>query len=227
MSDEFRFDWDRQNRTGVPEVVLAEGKTTQQIASILDQAGQRHQSLLITRLSVEVARALEQESGASLDYDELSRTAFAGTVQQVKCRFSVGIVAAGTSDLNIAREAQRSLEFFGIQGDLYADVGVAGLWRIMSVADDLRAYPVLIAVAGMEGALFGVIAGLVPGIVIAVPTSVGYGVAAGGRAALSSALASCAPGLVTVNIDNGFGAAAAARKILSMHGPESAPGQGR
>ena len=214
MSEEFRFDWDRRARTHVPEVVFAEGKTAQQIASILDEADGRRDALLITRLSAEMARSIDQIRNVPLDFDEESRTAFSGAPQEATTNANVGIVSAGTSDAPIAREAQRSLEFFGMRSDIYADVGVAGLWRIMAVADDLRQYRVLIVVAGMEGALFGVVAGLVPGIVIAVPSSVGYGVAEGGRAALSSALASCAPGIVTVNIDNGFGAAAAARKIL-------------
>jgi NCAIR mutase (PurE)-related protein len=93
-------------------------------------------------------------------------------------------------------------------------VGVAGFWRLLSIAEELSQYRVLIAVAGMEGALFSVLAGLVPGLVIAVPSPVGYGVSAGGTAALSSALSSCAPGVVTVNIGNGYGAAIAARKLL-------------
>ena len=126
----------------------------------------------------------------------------------------IGIVAAGTSDLPVAREAARTLEFSGHRAEIVADVGVAGLWRLTDRLDQLRRCRVLIAVAGMEGALFSVLAGLVPAPVIAVPTSVGYGVATGGKAALFAALASCAPGLVVVNIDNGFGAAVAALKIL-------------
>lgn len=107
------------------------------------------------------------------------------------------------------------MQFFGAETPVFADVGVAGLWRLQSIADELRSYRVLIAVAGMEGALFSVLAGLVPSLVIAVPSPVGYGVSQGGQAALSSALASCTPGIVTVNIGNGFGAAAAAWKIIA------------
>lgn len=128
---------------------------------------------------------------------------------------SVGIVAAGTSDIPVATEVMRCLEFFDIPHGLYADVGVAGLWRLTQVQPELEKHALLIAVAGMEGALFSVLSGLVSAPLIAVPTSVGYGVAAGGTVALHSALASCSPGIVTVNIDNGFGAASAARKILS------------
>lgn len=129
----------------------------------------------------------------------------------------VALVCAGTTDLPVVEEARRSLAFFGIEAPVYADVGVAGLWRLLSVAEELARYRVLIAVAGMEGALFSALAGLVPGLVIAVPSPVGYGVSRDGAAALTSALASCAPGIVTVNVGNGFGAAAAARKALGMH----------
>ena len=114
----------------------------------------------------------------------------------------------------MAREAVRALAFAGYQAPLIADVGVAGLWRLMQRIDEIRSHRVVIAVAGMEGALFSVLAGLVAAPLIATPTSVGYGVAAGGRAALNSALASCAAGLTCVNIDNGFGAACAALRIL-------------
>jgi NCAIR mutase (PurE)-related protein len=114
----------------------------------------------------------------------------------------------------VALEARRSLVASGVSAPVYADVGVAGLWRLLDVADELRSFSVLIAVAGMEGALFSVLAGLVPSLVIAVPSSIGYGVSHNGEAALSSALATCAPGVVTVNVDNGFGAAAACLKIV-------------
>ena len=133
------------------------------------------------------------------------------------------IVAAGTSDLGVATEAARTLGFHGYAAPLIADVGVAGLWRLMARLEELRTADVLIVVAGMEGALFSVVAGLVAAPVIALPSSVGYGVAAAGRAALHSALASCAPGVVVVNIDNGFGAAAAAIKMLRMARSDEAP----
>jgi NCAIR mutase (PurE)-related protein len=139
----------------------------------------------------------------------------------------IGIVAAGTSDLPVAREAARTLAFAGHHAEIIADVGVAGLWRLLGCLDALRQCRVLIAVAGMEGALFSVLAGLVKAPVIAVPTSVGYGIAEGGKAALYAALASCAPGLVVVNIDNGFGAAAAAIKMLRLNPqPAAAPEPG-
>jgi pyridinium-3,5-biscarboxylic acid mononucleotide synthase len=123
-------------------------------------------------------------------------------------------VTAGTSDIPVAQEAARTLRFHGHEAANIPDVGVAGLWRLLARLEELRAMPVVIVAAGMDAALPSVVAGLVAGAVIAVPTSVGYGVAAGGRAALHAVLASCAPGLTVVNIDNGYGAACAALRIL-------------
>jgi NCAIR mutase (PurE)-related protein len=204
---DFQIDWRRAARTGIPEAVFCAGKTPAQIAAILEHAGER--PLLLTRLDADTRAALPRE----LDYDPLSGTAFHGTVPPAT-RAGIGIVAAGTSDMPVAMEAARALAFAGFAAPVIADVGVAGLWRLLEKLPDLSTYRVIIAVAGMEGALFSVLAGLVPAPVIAVPRAVGYGVAAGGTAALHAALASCAPGVVTVNIDNGYGAAMAAIKML-------------
>jgi NCAIR mutase (PurE)-related protein len=210
---EFQIDWDRERRTGVPEAVLCSHKTPAQIAAIVASAADRR--LLLTHLSVDKLAALPAEALARLDHDPLSATAILGGDIPL-ADSGVGIVAAGTSDMPVAREAVRTLAFAGHRAEIYADVGVAGLWRLTSRLEDLRRLRVLIAVAGMEGALFSVLAGLVEAPVVAVPTSVGYGVAAGGTAALHSALATCAPGVVVVNVDNGFGAAAAALKMLHL-----------
>ena len=212
--NDVRFDWERAARTGVAEAVFAEGKSHEQILSVLRQAREKQHPVLITRLSAPQFEAVHPHCDGPLDYDPVSRTAIYGEPVPLPGAGSVGVVCAGSSDLPVALEAKRSLGYLGIESQLYADVGVAGLWRLMAIADELRRHAVLIAVAGMEGALFSVLSGLVPGIVIAVPTSIGYGVASGGRVALQSALASCSPGVVCVNIDNGFGAAAAARKML-------------
>jgi hypothetical protein len=119
------------------------------------------------------------------------------------------------ADASVAQEACRTLAFAGVGSRQIADVGVAGLWRLMERLEEIRAYPVVVVVAGMEGALFSVLAGLVSAPVVAVPTSTGYGVSRGGELALHSALGSCAPGVVAVNIDNGFGAAQAALRIVN------------
>ena len=128
----------------------------------------------------------------------------------------ISIVAAGTSDLNIATEAKRTLEFFGYEADEIYDVGVAGLWRIMKKLDLIKKTKLSIVVAGMDGALPTVLTGLISNPVIAVPTSTGYGVADNGNTALKSMLTSCSPGMSVVNIDNGFGAACAAIRILKV-----------
>jgi NCAIR mutase (PurE)-related protein len=205
------FDWSRRQRTGVPEVVFAEGKTNAQLLDILDAHEQHAESLLFTRLT---ADQMESLSARDLRIEPQARTATYRLPDIAQNAPRVAVVAAGTSDLSVALESQVAARFFGLNVTLHADVGVAGLWRLERILPELVSAELIIAVAGMEGALFSVLAGLVPGAVIAVPTSVGYGVAEAGKTALASALASCAPGLVVVNIDNGFGAAAAARKLL-------------
>jgi NCAIR mutase (PurE)-related protein len=214
---ETRIDWDREARTGFAEAVLCSHKSAAQIAGIVTAAQARGARLLLTRLDAALFAELPADARQPLDHDPVSRTAILGGA--VPCAASgVGIVAAGTSDMPVALEASRTLAFAGHAAPVIADVGVAGLWRLIERRDELARCRVVIAVAGMEGALFSVIGGLVEAPVIAVPTSVGYGVSAGGVAALNSALASCAPGVTTVNIDNGFGAAAAAIKMLRVMG---------
>ena len=204
------MDWDRATRTGVAEAVLADAKTDANLNSIVADARSRSARLLLTRLSPRRAEAFAADD---FDYDPLSSTGMLGKPPAPDPCGAL-IVTAGTSDLGVAHEALRTLAFHGYAADVLADVGVAGLWRLMEHKQRLLEARVIIAVAGMEGALFPVLGGLVPGIVIAVPTSVGYGVSEGGKAALSTALATCSPGVVAVNIDNGFGAAATAIKIL-------------
>jgi hypothetical protein len=208
--NEFEIDWDRARRTGTGEAVYCIGKTAEQIASIVGSAADR--PMLLTRLAADTYAALPTALRDSLDYDPASRTAFSGA-KAPQAKSGIGIVCAGTSDLAVAREAARTLEFHGLESSLIADVGVAGLWRLLRRLEELRRFSIVIVIAGMEGALFGVVSGLIDCPIIAVPTSVGYGVSAGGRLALDAALACCAPGVTVVNIDNGFGAACAAARI--------------
>ena len=215
--DEFVLDAPRRERVGLSEAIYCAGKSTEQIAAILEHASARSTSLLLTRLSETAYAALPQASKASLDYDPVSRTAFAGEPEKVSAPARVAVVTAGTSDVPVGREAVRTLRFEGFAAEEVVDVGVAGIWRLMRRAEDLRRHAVVIVAAGMDAALPSVVGGLVPGLVLAVPTSVGYGVAAGGQTALHSALASCAPGIVVVNIDNGYGAACAAIRVLGSH----------
>ena len=217
MSNGIKIDWDRESRTGVAEAVLADSKSIENLRDILGQAIDREHPLLFTRISDDQVAALQADVTVPLDHDPVSRTMSFGKPTANTSTLSIGIVAAGTSDMPVAGEAQRALTFFGVENSLYADVGVAGLWRLTSIQSQLSEHAILIAVAGMEGALFSVLAGLTQVPIIAVPTSVGYGVSTGGHNALHSALGSCSPGIVTVNIDNGFGAAAAAKKFLHLH----------
>ncbi len=213
--DETNFDWQRAARTGIAEAVLCGHKTLEQIVSIIAAAQERRQSLLLTRLSSEHADALCLEFD-NIDWHHSSGTAFLDNGLKVPVESDCLIVTAGTSDVAVAEEARRTLLFNGLRVKVINDCGVAGLWRLTDRLDVLQRAPVIIAVAGMEGALFSVLAGLVPGLIIAVPGSTGYGVSEHGNAALSSALASCAPGIVVVNIDNGFGAACALLKSIRV-----------
>ena len=149
-----------------------------------------------------------------IDYDPVSRTGFFDHNSDPPPVADVAVLSAGTSDVPVAREAVRTLAYYGEACSEFYDVGVAGLWRLTSRLDEIRPYPVLIVAAGMDGALASVVGGLVAGVVIVVPTSIGYGMSGNGEVALRSALVSCAPGVVVVNIDNGYGAACAALRVL-------------
>ena len=214
-------DWDltpdhsRAERVGFDEAIFCAGKSPDQIGRILEGALDTGTPLLLTRLSLDKVAALPDQISANLDYDPVSRTAILGRAPREENPERVAIVSAGTSDVGVAREAARTLRYYGIGTREIHDVGVAGLWRLLERVDELRRMQVVITVAGMEGTLPTVVAGLVPGVVIAVPGSTGYGVGADGIAALHGALASCAPGLVVVNVDNGYGAGCAALRVLN------------
>ena len=215
MVEDVKLDLARSERIGIGEAILCAQKSPQQIAKILELAGPATAGLLLTRLAPDKFAAVERMSGAELDYDEFSQTAyfkFSPAVPEVVNQ--VAVVAAGTSDSIVAREALRTLAFNGVGATAILDVGVAGLWRLMERLDDIRAHRVVIAVAGMDAALVSVLGGLIAQPLIAVPTSAGYGAARDGETALAAALASCAPGITVCNIDNGYGAACAALRII-------------
>lgn len=212
------FDRRRQDRIGLEEAVLAEPKTMEQIAAIVADAVGEGRRLLLTRLTEAQHLALPAALRAELDYCALSRTAILGPLPTQSGTPRIALVSAGTSDAGVAAEAWRVLAYSGLAATRITDVGVAGLWRLLAHEGQLQDMQVVIVFAGMDAALPSVVAGLVPGLVIAVPTSVGYGVAAGGRAALDAALASCAPGILVTNIDNGYGAACAALRFARAAG---------
>jgi hypothetical protein len=209
------FDFARRERIGVDEAVFCAGKSVGQIGTILEQAKARKAGLLLTRLPMEKFTALPDRLRDDIDYCDTSLTGFFGALRPVTSSGQVAIVSAGTSDAPVAREAARSLRHAGVEATVIADVGVAGLWRLMDRIEEIRRHPIVIAVAGMDAALASVLGGLVPGVLIGVPTSVGYGATEGGRTALNAMLASCAQGMTVCNIDNGFGAANAALRMLN------------
>ena len=213
-----QFDHAREARIGLPEAVYCAGKSSAQLSEIIAPFRVEGRALFLTRLESEAHAALASEDREVLDYDPVSRTAWINVRPISGDEPRVAVVTAGSTDLAVAREAGRTLAFHGAPHVEIADVGVAGIWRLMEREEEIRAMDVVIAVAGMEGALFSVLGGLAGGVVIAVPTSNGYGVAEGGRTALDSALASCAPGVVVTNIDNGYGAACAALRVLRARG---------
>ena len=212
MVDFFEFDHQRIERTGINEVIFALDKSTNEINTILKTIN--NNSLLITKLEKSKYESLELKH--LIDYDQTSLTGFFNYRKKKLIQNEISIVAAGTSDLNIASEAKRTLEFFGYNAEEIYDVGVAGLWRIMKKLDLIKTTKLSIVIAGMDGALPTVLTGLISNPVIAVPTSTGYGVADNGNTALKSMLTSCSPGMSVVNIDNGFGAACAAIRILKV-----------
>ena len=211
---DFVFDDARPARIGLAEAVLCGPKSPDQIERAVAHALERDSRLLLTRLAPAQHAALTSATRERLDYDPVSATAILGPCPRPALPPRVAVVTAGTSDRAVATEAERTLAFHGEGATLCMDLGVAGLWRLLEQRERLAAHPVVIALAGMEGAFFSVLGGLIGSVIVAVPCSTGYGVAAGGRTALEAALASCAPGILTVNIDNGYGAACAALRVL-------------
>lgn len=203
-----RIDTHRALRTGFPEVVFCQSKTTEQVLAILERLSNRHRKVLATRASPVMAAAI-QERFPQARHHEMARILVLGESEppaDVPQDRYVLVVAAGTSDLPIAEEAAVTASEMGSRVERLYDVGVAGLHRLLAQSEKLFGAYVLVVVAGMEGALPSVVGGLVSRPVIAVPTSVGYGAHFGGLAPLLTMLNSCAPGVAVVNIDNGFGA---------------------
>lgn len=216
-----RLDHHRPLRTGAPEVVYAPGKTAAQIARIVDAFVRVEQTALVTRLdepkALDTLAALKEAKSVAR-YEPVPRLLIAGPPLEVPGAHSIAVVAAGTSDLPVAEEAARTAEVLGFPVGRFTDVGVAGLHRLIDVRGEIEEARVVIVVAGMEGALPSVVKGLVSRPVIAVPTSVGFGANFGGVSALLGMLTSCTPGVLVVNIDNGFGAGYAAA-LLSRPEP--------
>jgi len=224
-----RIDHDRAARRGFPEVIFGPGKTTEQIREIFVRLADRNPNVLCTRTNeaahASVRAALEPEAREALSFEPRSGLLALRRDSTVRQRGMIAVVSAGTSDQVVAEEARICAEVMGNRVERLADVGVAGLHRLLAELPTLERASVIICVAGFEAALPSVVAGLVACPVIAVPTSTGYGASFQGVTALLSCLTSCAAGVLTVNIDNGFGAAYAATLINRKTGapePEEA-----
>ncbi len=205
------FDYGREKRLGFPEIVYGEAKSVDQLQRIIAQCQERQHDILISRCQAE--KAAELEGG---HYDPVARTWIWQPEAPKGKAGKIGILSGGSADAPVVMEVKNTLGFLGIHADAYQDIGVAALERFLSRLDLIRSYDILVVVAGFEAALASVAAGQCPQPIIAVPTSVGYGVAEGGKAALSSMLASCANGVMVMNIDNGIGAALAAQRMLRL-----------
>lgn len=206
-----KLDHHRALRSGWPEVIYAPGKSVEQLIVIARRLLERSGSLLITRLDKDVYTRLLYELPA-LEYDDVARAAYVEPADSPRLE-GVTVLAGGTADLPVAEEAALTARVLGSPPDRIYDVGVAGIHRLLEHLERIRKANVIVAVAGMEGALPSVVAGLVGVPVIAVPTSVGYGASFGGVAPLLTMLNSCANGVAVVNIDNGFGAGYLAASI--------------
>jgi len=206
------IDTDRLHRTGLPEVIYSQGKTTEQVMLIAERMYNKGIDILATRASVEVYEAVKSVVPGAV-YNSLARTIVFKHKEEITGKGYIAVVSAGTSDLPVAEEAAVTARMMGNTVELIADVGVAGIHRLLAQKDSLQSARVLIVCAGMEGALPTVVGGLVNAPVLAVPTSVGYGASFGGVAALLGMLNTCSPNVSVVNIDNGFGAACIASLI--------------
>jgi pyridinium-3,5-biscarboxylic acid mononucleotide synthase len=203
-----KVDHHRKNRQGFPEVIYGEGKTEEQIRSIIKAIRAKENDVLVTRISKEKAAPLLEENPEFI-YNELAQILYwkdESKSPKLKQGY-IAIVCAGTSDLRVAEEAAITAEALGSEVRRFYDVGVAGIHRLLDNIEEIRGATVSVIVAGMEGALPSVVGGLVSHPIMAVPTSVGYGANFNGLSALLTMLNSCASGISVVNIDNGFGAA--------------------
>lgn len=209
-----KLDHHRSIRTGLPEVIFAPGKSDDQILKIFGKMVDSGTDIMITR-SNKLLFGKIRKKFKGVKYSDLARVIYRiNSRMPNKNNRVIAVVSAGTSDINVAEEASVTIEVFGGIVERIYDVGVAGIHRLLAHQEKLRKAHVIIVVAGMEGALASVVGGLVKAPVIAVPTSVGYGASFAGLAALLAMLNSCAPGVTVVNIDNGFGAAMAALKMV-------------
>ena len=214
MNLDISFDFQRRERLGLIEAIWGKDKSIDQLKRLSENVLGKNEVVFITRINGEKASDLLNLYDYARFYEEANCLIIGENFDKVNTNKKVAIISGGTSDLAITLEAKLALEIYGVNCQTFVDVGVAGIHRLMSKLEEIKKYDVLIVCAGMEGALATVVGGLLPQPIIAVPVSVGYGVSKNGFTALNSMLSSCSPGISVMNIDNGYGAAMAALRII-------------
>ena len=215
MDSDIKFDFGRRKRIGLFEAIWGEDKTLKQLQNLSKQLIDKKELVFITRINEEKAKFILSLYNEANYFPEANCLVIGENKDKIHTDKKVGILAGGSSDLCVSLEAKIALDIYGIKNQTFIDIGVAGIHRLFSQLEKINEFDVLIVCAGMEGALATVVAGLLPQPIIAVPVSVGYGVSKGGIAALNSMLSSCSPGISVMNIDNGYGAAMAALRIVN------------
>ena len=214
MNLDIRFDFQRRERLGLIEAIWGQDKSIDQLKRVSENVLSKNEVVFITRIDIEKAKFLLDLYDNGQFYEEAKCLVIGENLNKLNTNRKVAIIAGGSSDLAVTLEAQLALEIYGVNCQSFIDVGVAGLHRLISQLEEINKYDVLIVCAGMEGALATVVGGLLSQPIIAVPVSVGYGVSKNGETALNSMLSSCSPGIAVMNIDNGYGAAMAALRII-------------
>ncbi len=214
MTIDIRFDFSRRERIGLIEAIWGADKSIDQLKRISKEVLNKKELVFITRISKEKAIHLLEIYKNAKFYEEANCLIIGENLKKIITDKKVAIISGGSSDFGVTLEAKLTLENYGVKCASFLDVGVAGIHRLLNQLEEIDKYDVLIVCAGMEGALATVIGGLLPHPIIAVPVSVGYGVSKNGQAALNSMLSSCSPGIAVMNIDNGYGAAMAALRII-------------
>jgi len=214
MNFDIKFDFQRRERLGLIEAIWGQDKSIDQLKRLSESVLSKNEVVFITRINSEKANYLLKLYVDARFYEEANCLIIGKNLNKINTNKKVAIISGGSSDLAVTLEAQLALEIYGVSCQSFIDVGVAGLHRLISQLEEINKYDVLIVCAGMEGALATVVGGLLAQPIIAVPVSVGYGVSKNGETALNSMLSSCSPGIAVMNIDNGYGAAMAALRII-------------
>ena len=214
MNSDIRFDFQRKERLGLVEAIWGQDKSIDQLKRLSGNVLGKNEIVFITRINSEKASVLLDLYENARFYEEAKCLIIGENLNKLNTNKKVAIISGGSSDLPVTLEAKLALEIYGVNCQSFIDVGVAGLHRLINLLEEINKYDVLIVCAGMEGALATVVGGLLAQPIIAVPVSVGYGVSKNGETALNSMLSSCSPGIAVMNIDNGYGAAMAAIRII-------------